>query len=133
MVYGLSNMQGRRRETALLRAMGAKPNAIVGIHSSEYLAVIVLTLLFLGAYAPLFISNSMSASLNAYRSWAFIFPVTAFPVIPWLQLLLVIAFNLSAILIFSALLSIRSSRVKLSEALANSWAMGGPQKNQEVR
>ena len=131
-VYGLSNTQGRRRETALLRIMGADSKAIVRIHLSEFLAVIAMTLMILAGYAPLFISNSMSASLNAYRSWAFIFPVTAFPVIPWIPLMLVIAFNLAAILIFAAVLSIRSSKVRLSEALASSWALGGPKKNQEV-
>jgi ABC-type lipoprotein release transport system permease subunit len=132
-VYTLTNMQGRKRETALLRAMGADSGAIVRIHISEFLATIMLTLAILALYAPLFISNSMSASINAYRSWAFTFPVAAFPVIPWASLVLVIAINIGAILVFAFMQSVSSSRVQLCQSLANSWAIGGPQKNQDVR
>ncbi|MBN2228490.1 MAG: hypothetical protein JW779_02780 [Candidatus Thorarchaeota archaeon] len=132
-VYTTESIKTRKRDVALLRAMGSETRLITKIEIAELSFLLLFSLGLLGLYAPLFVANSLIASLNVYASWSFRFPVQVFPVIPWFTLILLLSIFVLAIMAFIAVVAIKSSRVELNEALSNTWAKAGPIMESEIQ
>jgi len=121
-VYAVEGIRARKREIALLRAMGASSGLVVKAQGAEMLVLAIVSTGLLMGYGPLMIMNN----LLTYRATSFIFPVPIFAVIPWLTLATIVVFFLVSILVFVLAIAFLSSRVNLSEALNASWAESGP-------
>ena len=121
-VYAVEGFKARKREIALLRAMGASSGQVVKVQGAEMLILAIISTGLLIGYGPLMIMNT----LLTYRVTNYIFPVPIFAVIPWLTLVTIVVFFLASILVFVLAIAFLSSRVSLSEALNASWAESGP-------
>jgi len=121
-VYAVEGIRARKREIALLRAMGASSGQVVKAQGAEMLVLAIVSTGILMGYGPLMIVNS----LLTYQVTNYIFPVPIFAVIPWLTLVTIVVFFLVSILVFVLAIAFLSSRVSLSEALNASWAESGP-------
>ena len=121
-VYAIEGIRARKREIALLRAMGASSGQVVKAQGAEMLVLAIVSTGILMGYGPLMIVNS----LLTYQVTNYIFPVPIFAVIPWLTLVTIVVFFLVSILVFVLAIAFLSSRVSLSEALNASWAESGP-------
>ena len=121
-VYAVEGIRARKREIALLRAMGASSGLVVKAQGAEMLVLAIISTGLLMGYGPLMIMNN----LLTYRATTLIFPVPIFAVIPWFTLAAIVAFFLASILVFVLAIAFLSSRVHLSEALNASWAESGP-------
>ena len=121
-VYAIEGFKARKREIALLRAMGASSGQVVKVQGAEMLVLAIVSTGLLIGYGPLMIMNT----LLTYRVTNYIFPVPIFAVIPWLTLVTIVVFFLASILVFVLAIAFLSSRVNLSEALNASWADSGP-------
>ncbi len=121
-VYAVEGFRARKREIALLRAMGASSGQVVKAQGAEMLVLAIISTGLLIGYGPLMIMNT----LLTYRVTNYIFPVPIFAVIPWLTLVTIVVFFLASILVFVLAIAFLSSRVSLSEALNASWAESGP-------
>ena len=121
-VYAVEGIRARKREIALLRAMGASSGLVVKAQGAEMLVLAIISTGLLMGYGPLMIMNN----LLTYRATTFIFPVPIFTVIPWFTLAAIVVFFLASILVFVLAIAFLSSRVHLSEALNASWAESGP-------
>jgi len=125
-IYAVEGVRSRRREIALLRSMGATNSLIVKAQGAELLVLLSLSVLLLGAYAPLFLANSLLTAVGTYGSWSYFFPVVIFPVFPWPMMVTVLIFFVVSITLFIAAIAAFSSRVSLSAALNAAWAEAGP-------
>ncbi len=121
-VYAVEGIKGRKREIALLRAMGASSGQVVKAQGAEMLVLAIVSTGILMGYGPLMIVNS----LLTYQVTNYVFPIPIFAVIPWLTLVTIVVFFLVSILVFVLTIAFLSSRVNLSEALNASWAESGP-------
>lgn len=124
-VYTIEGVKHRKREVALLRALGADTKSIMKIQIAEFLFIIIISLILLAGYSPIFIANSLIASLGSYTSWKFHFPIPMFLVIPIYTLMTILAIFLIGLFIFISLMIPLSSKVNLSEALDSTWTLGG--------
>jgi len=125
-VYATESYRERRRDVALLRSLGADGWMIAKIQLSELIFLIILSLALLLLYGPLFIANSLIASLSIYSSWSFLFPVPVFVVIPWMTLLVILSFFLACVLVVIGAIALLSTKTELRDALSNYWTKGGP-------
>ncbi|MHA1480374.1 MAG: FtsX-like permease family protein [Candidatus Thorarchaeota archaeon] len=121
-IYAFEGVMTRKREIALLRAIGAQKTHVVKTQAAEMVILLVISFLLLVIYCPLHILNA----LMTYRISIYIFPVAVFTSIPWLMLLEIMLFFVGSIIIFILAVASLSSQVKLSEALNASWAESGP-------
>jgi ABC-type antimicrobial peptide transport system permease subunit len=125
-VYATESLQGRKRDVALLRSLGADGMTIARTQFTELVFLILLSLGLLLLYSPLFVANSLIASISTYSSWSFIFPVPMFVIIPGITLVIVLSFYLSCMLVLILVIARLSTRVELREALSSHWTKGGP-------
>jgi len=125
-VYATESIHERRRDDALLRSLGSDRWMITRIQLSELIFLIILSLSLLLLYGPLFIANSLIASLSFYSSWSFRFPVPVFVVIPWITLLAILMFFLACVLVSIGVIALLSTKTELRDALSNYWAKGVP-------
>jgi ABC-type lipoprotein release transport system permease subunit len=125
-VYAAEGLRARRREIALLRSMGAQRSLIVKAQGVELVVLTLLGLLVLLGYAPIFITTSLVSSQASYSQWASRFPISLFPIIPWIDLIVVLAFFSGAVLAFVLVIAALSSKVKVAMALNAAWAEAGP-------
>ena len=121
-IYAFEGIMARKREIALLRAIGAQKSHLIKTQAAEMVILLVVSFLLLAIYSPLHIMNT----LMTYRASTLSFPVAIFVSIPWLMLLEIMLFFVGSILIFILAIASLSSRVKLSEALNAAWAESGP-------
>jgi len=125
-VYATESLRERRRDIALLRSLGSDGWMITRIQLSELVFLIILSLGLLLLYGPLFIANSLIASLSIYSSWSFRFPVPVFVVIPWITLLVILMFFLACVLGVIGVIALLSTKAELRDALSSYWTKGGP-------
>ncbi|MGY5861896.1 MAG: FtsX-like permease family protein [Candidatus Thorarchaeota archaeon] len=121
-VYAVEGIRARKREIALLRAMGASSGQIVKAQGAEMLVLAIVSTVLLMGYGPLMIMNT----LLTYRVTTYAFPIPIFASIPWLTLVTIVVFFLASIIVFVLAIAFLSSKVNLSEALNASWAESGP-------
>jgi ABC-type antimicrobial peptide transport system permease subunit len=122
-VYAVEGVRARRREIALLRSAGADTGLIVKAQGAEMLILMLFSLIVLLAYAPLFLSTSISTvRVSAFETY----PVSVFPIIPWLTIFTVLAFFIVSIMIFIGFVAFFGSRINLAQTLNASWAEAAP-------
>ncbi len=125
-VYATESLRERKREAALLRSLGADGMTIAKAQFAELIFLIIMSLGLLLLYSPLFIVNSLLASVSIYSSWAFVFPVPMFVVVPWGTLIFIISIYLTCMIAQSIIIPWQSTKIELREALSSYWTKGGP-------
>ncbi|MFW9961018.1 MAG: hypothetical protein ACFFDV_08365 [Candidatus Thorarchaeota archaeon] len=124
--YAIESLRAKKRDVGLMRILGAKRGLIMRVQMTELFFLLVISLLLLSLYAPLFVANSLIASLSAYSSWSFQFPISVFPVIPWITLLEVLSQFILTLAIFIIAIAVLSFRFDLKDIAGNNWALGCP-------
>ncbi|MFO7836571.1 MAG: ABC transporter permease [Candidatus Thorarchaeota archaeon] len=121
-IYAAEDVRSRKREVALLRAMGAQTQDIVKTQVAELLILSVSALMLLLLFSPVFIANSLlTISTSSY-----IFPVAIFPFVPWLTLFTILVFFVCCMITMVLIVAVTNSRVNLHQALNAHWAEAGP-------
>jgi ABC-type lipoprotein release transport system permease subunit len=123
-IYASEGLQARRREIALLRAMGAPDALVVKSQSAELMVLALSSVALLGLYAPILIVSSLLSSARIYGSSPFEYPIQWYLVIPWPMLLVVLAFFLVCFTLFILAIAVLGSRMNLSDTLNSSWTEG---------
>jgi hypothetical protein len=59
-------------------------------------------------------------------SWYTYYPISIFPVIPWIIIVAVLAFFVVSVVIFIGIVAALSSRINLAATLNASWAEAAP-------
>ena len=121
-IYAFEGVTARKREIALIRSMGGDRAVILKSQIAEMVVLLATGLVLLAGYGPLHIANAL---LN-YRSSLYIFPVSVFPILPWITMLSVLLFFVGSVMIFIAIVAFLGSRVRIAEALNANWAESGP-------
>jgi hypothetical protein len=125
-VYALEGVRARRREIALLRSNGADSGTIVKAQGAEMFVLMLFSFAVILVYAPLYLITSVSSSGSGIASWATVYPVSIFPVIPWITIVTVLAFFVVSVVIFIGIVAVLGSRINLAETLNASWAEAAP-------
>ncbi len=120
-IYAFEGIRNRRREIALLRAMGADRRDVLKVQAAEMLVLMCIGLILLVGYSPLLVMNT----LMTYSTTTYIFPVTIYAVVPYLQLGIIFFFFAAMVSIFIMVVAALGIRVNLSEALNAAWAETG--------
>jgi ABC-type antimicrobial peptide transport system permease subunit len=120
-IYAFEGIRNRRREIALLRAMGADRRDVLKVQAAEMLVLMFIGLILLIGYSPLLIVNT----LMTYSTTSYIFPVSIYAVIPYSQLGVIFIFFTAMVSIFIIAVAALGTRVRLSEALNAAWAETG--------
>ncbi len=121
-IYAFEGVTARKREIALLRAMGAERNHVIKAQVAEMAVLMVIGLGLLLIYSPIHITNA----LLIYNTSTYIFPVSIFPVFPYSTMIAVLIFFIGAISIFILVVASLSTRISLSTSLNATWAESGP-------
>lgn len=121
-VYAAEDVRSRKREVALLRAMGAETRDVVKTQVAELLIITLSALMLLLLFSPVFIANTLATISTS----SFIFPVGIFPYVPWLTLLTILVFFVVSMVGMIVIVAVTNSRVNLQEALNAHWAEAGP-------
>lgn len=121
-VYAAEGAVARKREIALLRSMGAEGTLVVKAQSAEMLVLLAVSSLLLVGYGPV----SFAITLFTYPTTYYVFPISVFPVIPWMTLLAVVSLFLLSVFVFIIVISAITSKVNIATALNAAWAESGP-------
>jgi hypothetical protein len=125
-VYALEGVRARRREIALLRSNGADVGMIVKAQGAEMLVLMLFSLVVLLVFGPLYLTTSISASATGMAGWYTYYPISIFPVIPWIILVAVLAFFIVSVVIFIGIVAGLGSRINLAATLNATWAEAAP-------
>jgi ABC-type antimicrobial peptide transport system permease subunit len=121
-VYAAEGVREKRREIALMRSMGASAGLVVRSQIAEMLVLLIVSVLLLLGYGPL----SFSIALLTYPTSFYTYPVSVYPVIPWISMLSILFLFVLLIVAYTVIVSVVSSRVILHDALNAAWAEAGP-------
>ncbi len=121
-VYAGEDIQARRREMALLRAMGSDTGLVAKTQGTEMLVLAFLSLLLALVFSPILIINT----LVLYGTSYYIFPVAVAVVVPWAQFVLILLLFVGSTAGFVAVVAALSPRVNLATALNAAWAEANP-------
>ena len=125
-VYALEGVRARRREIALLRSNGADVGIIIKAQGAEMLVLMLFSLVLLFGYAPLYLTPSINSASTGIASWYTIYPVSIFPMIPWISIMTVLAFFVVSVVIFIGIVAVLGSRINLASTLNATWAEAAP-------
>ncbi|MGD9397704.1 MAG: hypothetical protein PVJ05_14815, partial [Candidatus Thorarchaeota archaeon] len=125
-VYALEGVRARRREIALLRSNGADVGMIIKAQGAEMLVLMLFSLVLLFGYAPLYLTPSINSASTGIASWYAIYPVSIFPMIPWITIIAVLAFFVVSVVIFIGIVAVLGSRINLAVTLNATWAEAAP-------
>ena len=125
-VYALEGVRARRREIALLRSNGADVGMIIKAQGAEMLVLMLFSLVLLFGYAPLYLTPSINSASTGIASWYTIYPVSIFPIIPWITIMTVLAFFVVSVIIFIGIVAIMGSKINLAATLNATWAEAAP-------
>lgn len=121
-VYAAEGLNSRRREIALMRAMGAGKRLIVKTQATELLVLTLSSIMLLLVFAPLLIVTTGLSQQTSY----IIYPIRFFFSVPYGTLSLVLGFFLVSVTLFVVAVSSLATRIQLSQSLNASWSEGGP-------
>jgi ABC-type lipoprotein release transport system permease subunit len=121
-IYAFEGVTTRKREIALLRSMGAEVGLVTKLQIAEMFVIALISSLILLIFGPLLVLNSLLTQTASY----YIFPISVFPVIPWITILIVYLFFIVSIAIFIVAVALTSSRVDIASSLNAAWAESGP-------
>lgn len=122
LLYASEDIQARRREVALMRAMGSDRRLIVKTQGAEMIVLALSSIVLLTLFAPVLVTNL----LVGYHISYYVFPAGVTTVLPWVQMIVVFLVFLGSITVFALLAALLSSRVNLASALNAAWAEAGP-------
>ena len=125
-VYALEGVRARRREIALLRSNGADNGLIVKAQGAEMLVLMLFSLVVLLVFGPLYLTTTISSSGTGMASWYTYYPISIFPVIPWMILVAVLSFFVVSVVIFIGIVAVLGSRINLAVTLNATWAEAAP-------
>ncbi len=121
LLYGVSSNRRTRRQTAILRSMGAEVTQLTLIRIAEALVLVIISLVVFLLYGPLFIANALERAYSKYRIWLLVYPVLIF-VDPFLSFTLPFVLILVlAVLTVSSLTFLRGIRYSSFESLEPQW------------
>ncbi|MHA1387332.1 MAG: FtsX-like permease family protein [Candidatus Thorarchaeota archaeon] len=119
--FSAEHLAMRRKEVALLKALGATRRQVVVTQSSEVIIITFFSLGLLAFYAPLLtFIHTITTSTSSY-----IYSINMFLIIPLgfiLNIVSIFVFLIASFVIATAMLS---SRVDIPTALRDVWAEGG--------
>ncbi|TFF91574.1 FtsX-like permease family protein [Candidatus Thorarchaeota archaeon] len=121
-IYAAEGLNARRREIALMRAMGADKKLIVKTQATELFVLTLASILLLLLFAPLLIATTGLTQQTSY----ILYPIRIFFAIPWGTLALVLSFFLVSVTLFVVAVSTLATRIRLAQSLNASWSEGGP-------
>ncbi|MHA2205184.1 MAG: FtsX-like permease family protein, partial [Candidatus Thorarchaeota archaeon] len=84
-IYAFEGVTARKREIALLMSMGAEVGLVTKLQIAEMFVLALISSLILLVFRPLLVLNSLLTQTASF----YIFPVSVFPVIPWVTILIV--------------------------------------------
>jgi hypothetical protein len=123
-IYAVEGVRARKREIALLRSAGADTGLIVRAQGAEMLILMLFSFVVLAGYSPLFLSTSISSASTATSY--LVYPISVFPLVPWITIVTVLAFFIVSVVLFIGVIAILSSRINLAETLNASWSEASP-------
>jgi len=125
-IYAVEGVRTRKREIALLRSTGANTNLIVKAQGAEMLILMLFSFLILAGYSPIFLSTTINSASAATATMYQIYPISVFPMIPWMTIFRVLAFFIGSVILFIIIVAIMSSKINLAETLNASWSEAAP-------
>lgn len=125
-IYAVEGVRARRREIALLRSVGASKRMIIMVQGAEMLVLMLVSMILLLIYAPLFLSTSINLAGGSTTGWTDVYLVSVFPVIPWITIFVVLGFFVVSVALFIFVIAALSSRINLASTLNAAWAEAGP-------
>jgi len=125
-IYAVEGVRARRREIALLRSVGASKRMIIMVQGAEMLVLILVSMILLLIYAPLFLSTSINLAGGSTTGYYDTYLVSIFPVIPWTTIFVVLGFFVVSVALFIFVIAALSSRINLASTLNAAWAEAGP-------
>ena len=121
-VYVAEGLQSRKREIALVRALGADTRLVASAQAAEMLVLSLVSLLLLALMAPVFMVNA----ILTYRTSYYVFPTPAHLVLPWVLMGSILALFLVSVAVFVIVVASLASRVNVAAALNAAWAESAP-------
>ncbi|MHA1246568.1 MAG: ABC transporter permease [Candidatus Thorarchaeota archaeon] len=122
LLYASEDMRSRKREIALMRAMGASQNQVEKTQIAEMMMLVIGSVLFLLLFAPLFISNALYTT----RASVYLFPFTTIITVPWPMVGGILALFVLSTTLFAIVVARLSVRINLAQALNAAWTEAGP-------
>lgn len=120
-VYASEGLKSRKREIALLRAMGAPNLLVIKNQVAEMMVIALTSVAILGVYTPLLIVNSLMNSTIHYGESPFAFPIEWYLIIPWPMLFIVLLFFMTCFTVFILAIAFLGSRLNLVGTLNATW------------
>jgi len=121
-VYAGEDVQARRREVALMKAMGSGSTLVAKVQGAEMLVLAISSIALVLVFAPVLMTNA----LLMYHTSYYIYPTMVTVTIPWIQLATILLLFLGSITAFVVVIACLSPRVKLATALNAVWAEASP-------
>ena len=90
------------------------------------LVLMLFSLVVLLVFGPLYLTTTISTSATGMVSWNTYYPISIFPVIPWIILVSVLSFFIVSVIIFIGIVAVLGSRINLAATLNASWAEAAP-------
>ncbi|MGQ4871499.1 MAG: ABC transporter permease [Candidatus Thorarchaeota archaeon] len=122
LLYASEDMRTRKREIALMRAMGASQSQVEKTQIAEMMMLVIGSLFFLLLFAPLFISNALYTT----RASVYLFPFTTIIAVPWPMVGGILALFVLSTTLFAIVVARLSIRINLAQALNAAWTEAGP-------
>jgi predicted lysophospholipase L1 biosynthesis ABC-type transport system permease subunit len=125
-VYAIEDVKSRKREIALLKALGVERSLVIKTQASEMLVLLLISILLLGLFTPVLAVNSLLAAVRTYGGIIYVYPSPVTILAPWFLMAIILSFFIFCVAIFIGAIAVLSSRVSLSEALNSTWTNAGP-------
>jgi hypothetical protein len=125
-VYALEGVRARRREIALLRSNGADVGIIIKAQGAEMLVLMLFSLTVLLGFGPLYLTTTVGAASSGIASWYTRYPVSIFPIVPWITIVSVLAFFVVSVVLFIGIVAALGSKINLAVTLNATWAEAAP-------
>ncbi|MHA1771940.1 MAG: FtsX-like permease family protein [Candidatus Thorarchaeota archaeon] len=117
LLYGTEDIHSRRREIALLRAMGAGQKGVRRVQVAEMITILLTSSLLLLLFAPIFISSAMMNTSPSNYQWPFLSTI----VVPVTLLLGIFFVFVVSVVFFVMLVARYGVKINLAESLNTTW------------
>ncbi|MHA2210855.1 MAG: hypothetical protein ACXABV_17005, partial [Candidatus Thorarchaeota archaeon] len=121
LIYGFSGIRRTRRQSGILRTMGAETSQLTVIHLAEVLILAIISLVVFLLYGPLFIANSLEIAYAKYRIWLLVYPILIFIDPAWSYTIPIVLTLILSVLLVSGLTFSRIHRKSDFESLTPQW------------
>jgi ABC-type lipoprotein release transport system permease subunit len=120
-LYEVNLKRTRKREVALLKALGARSKNLLAAHLAEIVVLTILGVFVLIVFGPIFVANSLELSLARYRLWSYSFPNLMYLGISWTLSLAFVGVLCITAVAGSLLLFPLLQRFRLRDGLESTW------------